>query len=444
MFRNIPTELIAHIDSYLTPLDHLFAVCTLSGFADVPRPEPIITTSNICTMAAADGNMHALIAASDRGFPCGEELCAIAAFRGHIDMLKWLHDRGVGWDKTTITMALLGQRLDCLNYAAENGCPMSSMAGFIQSNFCNAEFIGDVIRNGPEAARTSVEWLPNHFRRGMAYLAAANRDVRPSDEYIFTTALANDDIEVVTHMIKIVPASIVRRSYFDLEDFIARNGLTEWAKSMNIKLKYYAAIARYDSVDGLAYMLSRGYDKHADHRGDIVISMLFTDAVKCLEWIHHNWGPLNYYVYQDAVKLFATRCMKYMCDIGLHSDEVLKDILRLSNINSIEWLLDNAGAKLTSDLYAHVHNHNINMVRWLHMHGCPWPDDITIMYAELGHYDQFEYAVKNGAPFDDRECVAAIIRGVAAERRGSHFGGSEQIKCLNLIFRLRPNARYNN
>jgi len=49
--------------------------------------------------------------------------CAIAAFGGHLDALKWMHHSGYGVNEWTCTRAAEGGHLETLKWARENGCP---------------------------------------------------------------------------------------------------------------------------------------------------------------------------------------------------------------------------------------------------------------------------------------------------------------------------------
>ena len=49
--------------------------------------------------------------------------CAIAAFGGHLETLKWLHRSGFSMNEWTCTRAAEGGHLEVLEWARENGCP---------------------------------------------------------------------------------------------------------------------------------------------------------------------------------------------------------------------------------------------------------------------------------------------------------------------------------
>ena len=49
--------------------------------------------------------------------------CTAAAAGGHLEILKYLHEKGFPWDCRTCRNAALGGHLEVLKYAHENGCP---------------------------------------------------------------------------------------------------------------------------------------------------------------------------------------------------------------------------------------------------------------------------------------------------------------------------------
>jgi len=53
----------------------------------------------------------------------GCEKCEEAALNGHLECLKYLHERGCPWDEYTCSAAASNGHLECLKYLHENGCP---------------------------------------------------------------------------------------------------------------------------------------------------------------------------------------------------------------------------------------------------------------------------------------------------------------------------------
>ena len=52
-----------------------------------------------------------------------EDLCALAAQGGHLEVLKWLHENGYPWNEDTCELAARHGHLGVLQWARANGCP---------------------------------------------------------------------------------------------------------------------------------------------------------------------------------------------------------------------------------------------------------------------------------------------------------------------------------
>ena len=52
----------------------------------------------------------------------GSTACHAAASGGHLEVLKYLHEKGCPWNKKTCMYAASGGHLEVLKYAIENGC----------------------------------------------------------------------------------------------------------------------------------------------------------------------------------------------------------------------------------------------------------------------------------------------------------------------------------
>ena len=76
-----------------------------------------------CERAAIGGHLNVLKYAHENGCPWDEETCRNAAWGGHLDVLKYAHENGCPWDERTCLWAALRGHLNVLKYAHENGCP---------------------------------------------------------------------------------------------------------------------------------------------------------------------------------------------------------------------------------------------------------------------------------------------------------------------------------
>ena len=50
--------------------------------------------------------------------------CSRTAADGHLELLRWAHERGYGWDKSACDNAARGGHLEVLKWLRENGCPL--------------------------------------------------------------------------------------------------------------------------------------------------------------------------------------------------------------------------------------------------------------------------------------------------------------------------------
>ena len=63
----------------------------------------------------------------DEIIPWNETVAAIAAYRGKLDMLKWLRSRKCPWDARTCAYAAEANHLEVLKYARSEGCPWDDL-----------------------------------------------------------------------------------------------------------------------------------------------------------------------------------------------------------------------------------------------------------------------------------------------------------------------------
>jgi len=79
--------------------------------------------SEVCAIAARNGNLEMLKFLRGNGCPFSEETCADAAEGGHLELLRWARENGCPWDEKTCTGAARGGHLFLLKWVRQNGCP---------------------------------------------------------------------------------------------------------------------------------------------------------------------------------------------------------------------------------------------------------------------------------------------------------------------------------
>lgn len=80
---------------------------------------------NTIQAALISGRLSWLRYAHTHGCQWNIKSCALAAHHGHLECLRFLHDNGCPWNKTTTSEALVGRHEHCLRYAVQNGCPFA-------------------------------------------------------------------------------------------------------------------------------------------------------------------------------------------------------------------------------------------------------------------------------------------------------------------------------
>ena len=53
-------------------------------------------------------------------------MCALAAERGHLECLKYLHENGCPWTDLACSHAAVNDHLACLKYLHQNGCSLNA------------------------------------------------------------------------------------------------------------------------------------------------------------------------------------------------------------------------------------------------------------------------------------------------------------------------------
>ena len=96
--------------------------------------------------------------ARERGCPWDELTCALAASRGHLQVLQWAREHG--WDNINVCAgAAVGGHLEVLQWARAHGCPWNEMTCDCAAAHGHLELLKWAQEHG-------CEWDPNRaFQR---------------------------------------------------------------------------------------------------------------------------------------------------------------------------------------------------------------------------------------------------------------------------------------
>jgi hypothetical protein len=81
---------------------------------------------DVCATAAYGGHLELLKWARANGCDWDSRTCEDAALEGHLEVLQWARANGCPWDAVTCQCAAGGGHLEVLQWARANGCPCNS------------------------------------------------------------------------------------------------------------------------------------------------------------------------------------------------------------------------------------------------------------------------------------------------------------------------------
>lgn len=78
------------------------------------------SNTSLCTEAARNGHLNCLRYLHQRGWASDISTSTAAAANGHIDCLIFAHEHGCPWNMTTYQSAIAGGHMNCANYLQAN------------------------------------------------------------------------------------------------------------------------------------------------------------------------------------------------------------------------------------------------------------------------------------------------------------------------------------
>ena len=57
--------------------------------------------------------------------PWEETTCAVAVENGHLNCLKYLHEKGCPWDEWSYFVKQQNKNIECLDFLKKNNCPFN-------------------------------------------------------------------------------------------------------------------------------------------------------------------------------------------------------------------------------------------------------------------------------------------------------------------------------
>jgi hypothetical protein len=101
----------------------------------------------LCAFAAEKDRLDILKYLRFRGCPWNEKTCRKAAENGHLNILKWARENRCPWNKQTCRKAAQNGHLHILQWARENGCPWDEYPAVYAAGFGHFDVLRWIIVN---------------------------------------------------------------------------------------------------------------------------------------------------------------------------------------------------------------------------------------------------------------------------------------------------------
>jgi len=159
------------------------------------------STRCIMNAAAFGGHLGALKCGKEQGREqeslFREETCAFAALEGHLEVLKYLHEKGCPWDRWTCAKAALGGHLEVLKYAHEKGCPWDRWTCTYAAEYGHLEVLKYAHEHGCPWDEETCKWAA---RKGhLEVLKYAHANGCPWNEGTCRAAASGGHLEVLKY-----------------------------------------------------------------------------------------------------------------------------------------------------------------------------------------------------------------------------------------------------
>ena len=118
-------------------------------------------------LAAYGGHLEVLKWARENGCSWDEDTCARAARWGYLEVLKWARENGCPWDKSTCADSVVeGGHLEVLQWARMNGCSWDEKTCEMAAKNSELEVLQWALENGckwKESHLFAEKWPPHLF-----------------------------------------------------------------------------------------------------------------------------------------------------------------------------------------------------------------------------------------------------------------------------------------
>jgi hypothetical protein len=339
-----------------------------------------------------------------------------AARSGNLEMLKWAHAEGCGWNNHVIGVVAAIGNIEMLKWCLDNGCP-----------YKNSD-IGQAAVRGHVAV---LEWWKEN-----------DYDINEGCN-IDTLAATYGHIPVLEWMLE---------NFFDIRydvlHIAAKSGNLETVKWIryNLKIpittKVMAGAARSGVKEIVEWLCIECGKLEEDDEGDEDdYKLLFNEEVfdeacisgdfEFMKWLHSKGcpvGPQSCSIVAPSGNLEAVKWLHGL-SVKPHED-VCTNAAEERYFEIVKWALENNYPCDEDTIYdSAIYDDNVEMVEWLYSRGFPVPESICAIAASSMSIGVIKWGHDRGFPLDEEFCAEAASCGlldviVWARERGCPWDSS--------------------
>jgi len=222
------------------------------------RPRQLQGNELTCGFAAYKGHLDVLKYLHDIGCYWNEHTCSTAIMGGgHLEVLKYLHESGCHWNSSVCRHAVLYGDLDILRYLHENGCPWDDHTFCAAAETDNIDILSYLRDNGCHWTVMTCSIAARHGR--LDNLKWLHENGCPWDRWSCAEAADNGHLEVLKYLHEngcywtaISCTHAAGKGHLEVLKYLHENGCPWDDYTYNNAIKY-------DQDDILDYILKNDY-----------------------------------------------------------------------------------------------------------------------------------------------------------------------------------------
>jgi len=317
-----------------------------------------------------------------------------SAFKGYLNLIKYLHGKGQTWDIYTYINAIIGGNLEILKYLSQYGLLVIDT----DDKYYSIEISRYITKDGLLVIKNEYDVLENYYENYYyndenyskpRCLDYEDEDLNGEDFCFYAAAYGHIEILKFLHE---------NKSY-----------ISGWV---------FGGAAKYGNLECLIYLTEIGYkiDTYFDFGFDYASRY---GKLECLRYLHEKGYPWSSETCKSAAAYNNLKCLKYAIENGCPYDEqAFECAIRNENLECLKYL-HSVKCKFPSNIYEiAARSRKLKSFKFLYQNGYPWSKKTCFWAIAGSSYNRkgdevedgiylkiLKYAIENGCPYDKDNCI---------------------------------------